>query len=85
MCVSSLSNVYISPTSGIRAHGGVGQKVARLSRFLLQLEQEWGVYLAPFCKWSRDEPLSHFEWGQYFAQGKPIKVYTNYLGKKANK
>ena len=46
MCVSSLSNVYISPTSGIRAHGGVGQKVARLLRFHLQLERARGV-----CTW----------------------------------
>ena len=43
------------------------------------------VYLAPFCKWSRDEPLFHLKRGQYFAQGKPIKAYTNDLEKRPNK
>ena len=38
-----LFKVFISPTSGIRAHGGVGAKVARLSRFLSQLKWERGV------------------------------------------
>ena len=58
MCVSSLSNLYISPTSGIRAHGGVGQKVARLLRFLLQLERERGMRTwLPFANGAR---MNHF-------------------------
>ena len=49
---------------------GKGDKIIG---FLLQLEWEWGVYLKPFCKWSRVGPFIVEAGTWYIAQIKPIK------------
>ena len=85
--MSLVSPMCISPQQVVLEHmvvwGGKGGKVIKVP---FAIGAGTGcVYLAPFCKWSRDEPLSHLEWGRYFAQGKPIKAYTDDLGKRPNK
>ena len=64
--------MFIFPTSGIRAHGVVGQR--------------WLGYRGSFCSWSGNgvcvlKALSQMEWGQYIAPTKPIKPTQTILEK----
>jgi len=63
--------VFISPTSGIRAHDSVGQKVARLLEALLQMEWRW----IPFTVGAR----------RNITPSKPIKPTQIILEKRPNK
>ena len=73
--------MFISPTSGIRAYGGVGQR--------------WQGYRDSFCNWSgnwvcvlkallqieQGGSLSKLEWGWYITPSKPIKPTQTMLEK----
>ena len=73
--------MFISPISGIRAHGGMGQR--------------WPVYWGSFCSWSRNRvcilktlsqiehcgSLLQLEWGRYITPSKSIKPTQTILKK----
>ena len=68
-----LAKVFISPTSGIRAHGGIGQKWQGYQGSFRSWSENMVCVIEALSQMEQDGSLSQLERGRYIASSKPIK------------
>ena len=80
-----LAKVFISPTSGIRAHGGIGQKWQGYQGSFRSWSENMVCVIEALSQMEQDGSLSQLEWGRYIVLSKPIKPTQMILKKNPTK
>ena len=81
----NLLNVFVSPTSNIRAHGGMTQMWQVYRDFFRSWKENEVCILRAFSQMGWDWSLLKLERRRYITPSKPIKGHTNDLEKDPTK